>query len=373
MGIREYVSGEELKKLIDDRLINANSFKHILKKKGILPVCSSPDTLSEMVHRIFFGSGTMTQTHQVMNFEQNNLKSTMVIINPKSTPNDVDFLTELSDEFIKLQRVPDSKYRLTNICNDGNKLALQYSFSKPQKGRFKLAGTKEVTLDVSVAPLSDGQYKVSIRHEGMSESNQFVSLLGEMVKPSPEEKIFSVRRITLDSLHKTHKVDFFDNYGAYMHKDWSLIDITNVTVNKSLAVDDEDSDEDSTIEIGENEPSGRLSGISSAVLSGIGLRNNDFVKECMTQNFIFSSMRYKWRHKKFPTTMEIDVTFRQTDLKINVIKTLVTEDDGIDYRTQLPADEQDAHIDYFQNIAYKVYSELLIKQRGEVEALKRDE
>ena len=71
--------------------------------------------------------------------------------------------------------------------------------------------------------------------------------------------------------------------------------------------------------------------------------------------------------------MEIDVTFRQTDLKINVIKTLVTDDDGRDYRTQLSADEQDAHIAYFQNIAYVIYSELLKKQKSEVDALNRDE
>ena len=42
MAIQEYVSGEEFKKLIDDKIINANSVKYIIKKRGIFPVCTSP-------------------------------------------------------------------------------------------------------------------------------------------------------------------------------------------------------------------------------------------------------------------------------------------------------------------------------------------
>lgn len=102
------------------------------------------------------------------------------------------------------------------------------------------------------------------------------------------------------------------------------------------------------------------------------MRNNDFVKECMQQNFIFSSMRYKFQHKSLPITVEIDITFKQTDLKINITRTWRTEDDGKDYITPLPGSEQDEYIDYFQNVAYSVYSELLAKQRAGVEVLNKD-
>ena len=205
MAIQEYVSGEEFKKIIDDKLINANSVKHVLKRKGILPICTSHEDLSELVYKTFLGSEFMTQLHQVMNFEQNNLKSTVTVVSPKNFSDSTDFLTGLSDEFIKLQRIPNSKYVLRNICKDSGELALQYCYTKPQKGRVKLADTKDVTLNVKITPLSDGQYKVNIRHEGVSESKQFVSLLEDMVKPAAEEQIFSVKRITLKSLKKRIK------------------------------------------------------------------------------------------------------------------------------------------------------------------------
>ena len=50
----------------------------------------------------------------------------------------------------------------------------------------------------------------------------------------------------------------------------------------------------------------------------------------MSQGFIFSSMSYKFSHKTLPITIVIDVNFKQTDLKINIVKTYQLEDDGIE-------------------------------------------
>ena len=371
MAIQEYVSGEDFKKLIDDKLINANSVKQILKKCGIFPVYTSQASLSDLVYTIFLGSGVMSEMQQVMNFEQSSSKSTMLVIDPKNVPADADFVTNLSDEFIKLQRIPTSVYQLKNIYKTDKDLMLQYCYTKPQRGRIRMADKKEITLDVQISQLADGKYKANIRHEGISESKQFVSLLEEMIRSMGEEPLFAVRRITLDSLQKSNKVDFFDNFGTYQHKEWTLVDITNVTVNKSeKVIDEDDSEELAETELEENEPTGKLTGISSAILTGDGLRNNDFVKECMQQNFIFSSMRYKWQHKSLPIVIELDITFKQKDLKISITKTWKTEDDGRNYVTPLPESDQSDYINYFQNIAYLIYSDLIQKQRLELEKMR---
>lgn len=225
-----------------------------------------------------------------------------------------------------------------------------------------------MTLDVTISPLeNDSQkYKVSIRHEGMSESKQFVTLLDEMIQEDSEQAVFGLKRITLASLLKAHKVDFFDDFGAYTHKEWKLTDIINVTVNKDEKSIDDENDETISGEIDASEPTGRLSGISSAILKGDGLRNNDFVKECMSQGFIFSSMSYKFSHKTLPITIVIDVNFKQTDLKVNIVKTYQLEDDGIERLAPLPASDQSLYIDYFQNVAYAVYSSLIEKQKTEL-------
>lgn len=368
MAVQSFVKGDDLKKLIEDKLINAQSVKYVLRQKGILPVCTNTEVLSDLIHHHFFGSETMTKIQEVMNFEQNNLKSTVVIISPKSEQSKEDFLTSIADEFVNKGRISNTKYTLKNIARNSSNVTLQYVYKKPQKGRIKIADTRTVTLDVTISPLEGSQqkYKVSIRHEGMSESKQFVSLLDEMVQEDNDQSIFGIKRITLASLLKAHKVDFFDDFGAYTHKEWKLTDIINVTVNKDETTIDDENDEIIPNELDTNEPTGRLSGISSAILKGDGLRNNDFVKECMAQGFIFSSMCYKFSHKTLPVTIVIDVNFKQTDLKINIVKTYQLEDDGIEHLAPLPAGDQSAYIDYFQNIAYNVYSQLINKQKAQL-------
>lgn len=171
-----------------------------------------------------------------------------------------------------------------------------------------------------------------------------------------------MHRITLDKLTKSNCVDFFDEFGKKKFKDWKVIDITNVTVNHDNTLDEENAE---SIELGNNDnaPTGRLTGISSAILSGGGLRNNQFVKECMSQGFVFSSMRFKLSNTREASTIEIEVNFKQSDLKINIIKTYIAEDDGKDHIVPFPHDKQSEIISYFQMEAYQIYEGLRKKQR----------
>jgi hypothetical protein len=188
------------------------------------------------------------------------------------------------------------------------------------------------------------------------------------MKVKPEEKVFNMRRITLQSLQKTNKIDFFGLFGEQKYEEWILINITNVTVNKNEhVINENDSDDSEDEEINENEPTGKLTGISSAILTGDSLQNNGFVKDCMDQGFIFSSMRYKFQHKVQPITIELELSFKQSDLRVNISKMYRTEDDGKDYLTPLPPDDQSSIIDYFQNTAYSIYSDLIKQQRINVE------
>lgn len=57
----------------------------------------------------------MTQMQEVMNFEQNNLKSTVVIISPKSEQSKEDFLTSIADEFVNKGRSSNTKYTLKTL------------------------------------------------------------------------------------------------------------------------------------------------------------------------------------------------------------------------------------------------------------------
>jgi hypothetical protein len=87
----------------------------------------------------------------------------------------------------------------------------------------------------------------------------------------------------------------------------------------------------------------------------------------MKKGFLFLSMRFKLEHKSLPIILELDISFKQIDLKIIITKTLKTEDDGKNYQTILDKKDQHNYIDYFQNICYEIYSSLLEEQKASIE------
>ena len=367
MEIKKYIPNDEFRKTIEDKLISGQALKSILKTKRILPICTNNDSLANLVYKFFFGSELMTQIRDVMNFEQNNLKSTMMNVIPNYGEKE-EFIDSFSELLVKsnLQRLPNSKYRLKNIDKKEDSISLQFSYDKFQKGKVELVSHKEVILDVEILATDDDEYRVSVLHEGISDSKQFFDFLERLSIANGKERNFYLKRITLSRLIKNNKVEFFDKFGKETHNDWKLIDITNITVNKNeRCVEGEESDDDNEGEVKQTEAAGTLTGISSAILTGDKLLNNDFVKECMLQGFIFSSMRYKFEHKKEPLTIQIDVSFKQTDLKINMVKSTITEDDGNDYISSLSPNQQTKIINYFQNKAYKIYCDLLKSQESE--------
>ena len=371
MAVQEFVKGDDLKKLIIDKLISAQNVKHVLQQKGILPVCFNPEDLSNLINYHLFSSQTMTYLQEVMNFDQNNLKSTVLILSPQKEFPKQDFLSAIADEFVNKSRKLNNDNSIKNIIQNESSVTLQYTHQKIQKGRIKIAEKRKVTLDVTISPLDQDskEYKINIRHEGISDSKLFVSLLDEMFQENREQSIFRLKRITLASLTSTHKVDFFDKFGTQAAKDqWNLIDIINVTVNKDEKCIDDSESEVISNEISTSDSTDRLSGISTAILKGDGLRNNEFVKECMAKGFIFSSMCYKFMNTKDPITIVVEVNFKQIDLKINIIKTYRNEDNK-EVLFQLPPDDQNFYINYFQNVAYTVYSKLIEKQKTEVNNL----
>ena len=60
------------------------------------------------------------------------------------------------------------------------------------------------------------------------------------------------------------------------------------------------------------------------------------------------------------------MNFKQTELENQYCKTYQLEDDGIERLAPLPASDQSLYIDYFQNVAYAVYSNLIEKQKTEL-------
>lgn len=368
MAIEEFIRPSDLKKIIDDKLIQSSSLKNILKQKGILPSCNSSQDLSELVYLHFLGSDTLSKIQDILNIENNNLKSTITIISPTREETPEKFLNNLSDELFLFNRDPYTQDKFEQVIKNENSLFFQFSYQKKQKGKLNLIDNKTILLDVSVIPIENtNKFKVNIQHKGSSEPT---NLINSLVNISNKTNIFNIKRVQLERLTKQHRIDFFDKFSQAVNKniDWTLVDIVNVSVNKNIAdLNNEDLNALNNKE--ENLSTGLLSGIKSAILKGDGLRTNNFVQECMKQNFIFTSMSYKFENKNLPLTIVLEINFKHIDMKILIDKIYEQDEHGKYNLITISSNEQKQYINYFQNIAYNVFSSLLDEQEKEVPRL----
>lgn len=360
MSIQKFLNPIDFKKVIDDKIINSVNMKYLLKQRGILPICSSTSDLSELVYKMLFGSKFIEIINEQLDAEQNNMKSTVLIIKPKKDVSSEDYLQDIADEFIKIKSIPNTPYRIEELYKhqDENKVSLTYSYDKQQKGKISLIDTKKINLDVAITPIND-KFKINIRHEGMSESKHFVDFIDKFMNNPDSKSSFQLFRVQLESLKSQNKVEFFDRLGKFKYNNWNIIDITNIALSKKDAIENFDSDENENLKEA-------LEGISSAILSGAGLRQNSFVENCMHNGYIFLSMRFKMEHKTQPVVLEIDISFKQKDLKIIINKASDINEDGKLERRIMSRQEQNEYINYFQDVAYNIYSELVNHQNRDI-------
>lgn len=235
---------------------------------------------------------------------------------------------------------------------------VQFSYMRKLPGRNRLLEQEKRYLRLNIRKVSDTEVVVDVRQQSAIDSKNAVGFIERISKADEEIR---VGHINLEMLSTRNKVEFFDRIAAYSFKLWQLKTITGITVKQGL-LDEEDEDENIVIE--DNEESSTLTGISQAVLNGNGLRSNEFVQESIDKGYYITAMRYRYEHRKDVTEFAVVLSFQNQDLRVDIDKTYY-EDDGRIYVQPLIKDDQNEIIIAFQDVAYKVFGELINEQLQE--------
>lgn len=240
---------------------------------------------------------------------------------------------------------------------------LQLSYIRKLPGRNRLLEEERRYLRLNIRKITNEEVVVDVRQQSATDSK---NALGFIEKIAQSDENIGIRHINLEMLSSKNKVEFFDRIAAYKFKVWDLKTITGITVKQGLL--DESEEEDIIVEDGEH--ASTLTGISQAVLNGSGLRSNEFVQESIKKGYYISAMRYRYTHKTDITEFAIVLSFKNQDLRVDIDKTYYEEDDGRIYVQPLIKTEQNEIIIAFQDVAYKVYNELISEQLVESTKLK---
>ena len=207
---------------------------------------------------------------------------------------------------------------------------------------------------MNIRKISQMEVVIDIRQQYSVDTKNAIEFVQKLFN---EDDLLSVKHINLELLSSKNKIEFFDRIAAHKFQYWRLKTITGITVKQGI-VDEEDDDE---MLVEEGNDDSTLSGISQAVLNGSGLRANEFVQESIKKGYYISAMRYRYESVKDATEFAVILCFKGQNLRVDIDKTYF-EDEGKIYVQPLIRSKQNEIIISFQNVAYKVFNELLKKQ-----------
>lgn len=365
MGIQNYVSSQEFQQLIKDKTVNNNFLKSALASKGIFAICSCSDDLADIASSYIWGSCFMSKIHESVNIEKNKLKSVVAIL----VTTEKEFLEKLSDKLLGKARIEGNTFRLRNIVNYDEYLTMDYMLIKRQKGRTQFIDQKEVAIEVKISAIKNDEYKINIQYDSSGDATKVLDLFQSIQNEDKKEKIYSMKRISLSTLLLENKLKLFYDFIRYKHKDWQIENINNVSIDRYEGDYDEENNEyqDELLDERTEEGSKLLEGINSLVLRGNNLNQNIIVKNCQEQKFIFKSMCFRIRKLKEAVALDLEISFKRQDLKVNIIKAYTIDDSEHFEEAWLEKEKQYKYIDDFQNIVYNIYCKLIEKQKKSLE------
>ncbi|WP_026478288.1 hypothetical protein [Alkaliphilus transvaalensis] len=364
--ITEFTVNTDLKRVIEEQQIRPTRVKAFYKQHGILLLNTNAADLAEAAYTLFLGSTDMSSLQELVQTEKNYQKSTVFLIESLDRTQKLDdFHEELVDEINRYRALGNGKYGLEDVVKDeeGNTV-VKFCYEKHVSGKVKFISRNKRTLNVTINNMNNSnKLKVDVRQTDSSDSKEFLNFIHMIKRPSSNSPdLFNISHITLDALLSKNKIEFFDKLAKHKFADWKLVTITGISVikNESLMDDAE------VLEYDESTNSQALTGISSAILKGDSLRNNEFVQTCLKEDFLITAMKYKYSHKKEAKSVIIDINFKGTDVRVNIDKTYLDDDNGVEYATPLSFSEQDEIIKVFQEASIQVYSDLLNMQKNKI-------
>lgn len=295
-----------------------------------------------------------------------------------NAPNSSFDLSRLYDS-IRTQALHDQNVILTSLTKDTDATKTtykgQYEYTRKKAGRIEFLKDDISSFEFYFIQTSKKVWQVEIDGNKSTDTKELYNLLSQQL---PEEG-FSKETIDEVLFNDKQSILFFDELArSGLSNDWTFQQVDHLTVkrgSKVIVIEEEEEDhengnildleQDDNANPGEEDnaffDAGQLSGISSAILQGKDLRDDDFVKSCEEKGYRFSAMTYQFEHTKRPLYISIKAEFKGRPKVFEVSITQIQEKTGFEgvRKTGFLTSKENREIrSYFWNNARKLFKKV---------------
>lgn len=232
----------------------------------------------------------------------------------------------------------------------------QLHYRSKKMGRLAFIQVEERDVDFRMISIDDNNWMVEVDGTKSIDGKEVQKILKKAVR----QHEISVENMELEALTGKKPIDFFDQLAQKgISDEWSINDIKRITIRKPSSENSED---------GEEVEDKHLSGIKQAILDGVNLRENPFVKSS-EGSFIFTSMTYVFLNKNTGDKLVIRAEFKGSPKIFEVVleqflrpdQEIGEESDGEpeDISSSLSSKDNWAYRSMFWKNAKEIYDSLL--------------
>ena len=351
-----YPSSRDLEEVLGSYL-NAKQLQKIMQAKGIFLFNSKKSEAAHLASQFLFSLDELKSLRAKAYASTNR----SILSGFHLTSKRAFDMSSIYSELRLKCATKDSDYSLKAIQKETNtetgqvvyRGKLQYRSRK--MGRVAFIQVEEREVDFKMSSIDENNWMVEVDGTKSIDGKEVQKLLKTAVK----QHDIIVENMELEALTGKKPIDFFDLLAKKgLSSDWSISDIKRITIRKpSSSMDENEEVEDK-----------HLSGIRQAILDGVNLRENPFVKSS-EDSFIFTSMTYEFVEKKTGNKLIIRAEFKGNPKIFEVVLERflrpgqeldeVEDKDYEDVSSTLSAKENFAYRSLFWKNAKEIYDELV--------------
>lgn len=359
--IDTYVDCNEYKRLIEEQKIKPAALKAFFKSNGIFLTSSNSKALAESMYTIFLGVRDLSEFQELL-YGVNNYEKSLIFEVATSDDIEEDILDVVLQGLNTHRSRKVGDYSIGRPIKFGDdSIFLEMTYYKKTSGKNKIFEREPRTMRVFIRKDTEHKAIVDIRQQSTYDASRAIEFFERIKQIDDEGDLFVLKHLNFGFLSKENRIKFFDKLIENKFNQWSLKTVTGLTVKK-YELDSDINEEENEEEIIEDD-SGRLAGISQAILNGQGLRNNEFVQGCLNEGFYISSIKLRYYHLTEATEFIVGISFKGMDLKVDMCRSYVLEDEKPVHHPFLK-DEQDVIVKEFQDITKNIYEQIVSEQKA---------
>lgn len=331
--------------------------RSFFRARGILLLSQRRENLGISGSGFFLGHGDLVELRQLMDDEKNYRKAGLLFVpSPERMDEIINVLAQRSDEVAAGSQV---SVRRTN----GGQAIIDVTYTKRKPGMNALLDQQTHKVSFMVER-QDDRVAINVSHQERGEFKVVERILEStiaVVRGHDTDPNLTLQQVKLTSLTLEERIELFDRFFGHEYDEWRLNEVLKVSLKKDNVDDDDESILDENGAPEEATP-GQLSGLTNAVLEGTGLRENDFVKQCLANSFYFSGAKLRLKHRREAKVVDLELSFRSGFAEVSIAQSGLLEDDRPQW-SPFPKDDQDKINHHFHRLLGDIYRNILSERR----------